>query len=121
MTQFQRGNARASKLNNLDVLEMRQKYFDEGWTQAQCARHWHVNVNTVGRIVRGESRQAVPMPSDDPAAVQRRLMELSERINAESLAKLTTAIAQDPATKSRIEEEKFIDWTEASKYGVIKS
>ena len=120
MTQFQRGNTRAAKLSNLDVLELRQKYFDEGWSQAALSRHYGVNINTVGRIVRGESRQSVPMPSEDPATIRQRLLELQERVNAEARDKLNAAIAADPITKSRIVEEEFVDWAAAGKYGVIK-
>jgi plasmid maintenance system antidote protein VapI len=111
MTKFTQGNARAAKLSNEDVMDMRQKFFDEGWSQAKLARHYQVHINTVGRIVRGESRQRVPMMTETPEVISNRVWELQQQINREAEEKLKSAMLKDPAIKSQVEEDKFILWT----------
>lgn len=54
---FQRNHTHSSKLSPMQVLELRQRYAEEGWTQGRCARFYGISVGQVGRIVRGESWQ----------------------------------------------------------------
>ena len=118
MSKFSRGNTRAAKLSNEDVFEMRRLYQDEGWTQAQLSRHFGVVVNTVGRIVRGESRQRVEMPAD-PSAIAARLMDLQNRQDV--VSRLSADIANHPDTKARkVQEEldQFADPNAKAKYGL---
>jgi len=119
MTQFQPGNTKSTKLTNEQVLDIRLKYQDEGWTQAQLARHFGVNVNTVGRIVRGETRQRVPMPTD-PHEMARRLMALQEEENRRTQERLTkeTQAHYDQHIKPERELDRFVDDSVLSKYGV---
>jgi transposase-like protein len=121
MTQFQPGNTRSAKLSNEEVLEMRRRY-GEGQSQAQLARHYGVNVNTVGRIVRGESRQRVPMPVDPPDVIAARLAALQESHNQSIHERLTTAIQKEYTTQVKpIQElEEFLSPTAADKYGITK-
>jgi transcriptional regulator with XRE-family HTH domain len=120
VTLFSHGNTRAAKLSNEQVLEMRQHYHDDGWTQAQCARHYGVNVNTVGRIVRGESRQRVPMPSESPDIIAARLMALQEEANRATHDRLTKEAQKeyDKTIKPSKGLEAFKDPNALSKYGV---
>lgn len=59
---MKRSNPRAAKLSNEQVFEMRSLYNTGEWSQGALARRFGVAINTVGGIVRGETRQAVPMP-----------------------------------------------------------
>lgn len=88
---FTQGNTRASKLSNEEVYEMRAEY-TAGATQAYLSRKYGVTVGTVGRIVRGESHQRVPMPhkEEDHTAAQARLLALSERHGVEVVEQLTS-------------------------------
>lgn len=62
MSKFHKGNIRARKLTASQVLEMRELYHEQAWTQSALARRYQVSVITVGRIVRGESWQSFAMP-----------------------------------------------------------
>ena len=55
--QFRRGSIAAAKLSPVEVLEIRLRYANEGWTQGKLSREYQVSVGTIGRIVRGESWQ----------------------------------------------------------------
>lgn len=81
---FTRGNSRAAKLSNEGVFELRRLYFEEGVTQGELARQFGLSVNHIGRIVRGESRGAVPLdlPEEDHAATQKRLLALQDSLAA---------------------------------------
>jgi transcriptional regulator with XRE-family HTH domain len=78
MSKFGQNNTRAAKLSNEQVFELRGLYA-EGATQAHLARRYGVTTNTVGRIVRGESRQNVPLPEENHTAAQQRLLVLQEQ------------------------------------------
>lgn len=108
MPKFTLGNIRSAKLSNEQVFEMRNLYA-EGATQAHLSRTFGVNINTVGRIVRGESRQGVPLVLDgeDHQAAQARLVELQEKRGQEVLADLTAG-AQKVYNKT-IKPEKELD------------
>lgn len=120
MTQFSKGNLRSAKLSNEQVLEMRQLYHDEQWTQAALARRYGVNVNTVGRIVRGESRQRVPMPVGNPADIAARLVAIQEETNQATADKLQRDIQRefDSHVKPERELDAFKDPKALNKYGV---
>ena len=60
---FSKGNTRAAKLSNEDVLKLREEY-SQGASQGSLARKYGLSVGQVGRIVRGESRQVVPDADD---------------------------------------------------------
>lgn len=117
MSKFAQGNHKSAKLTNEQVMELRRLYFDEGWNQAALARHYQVNVNTVGRIVRGESRQRVPMMTEPPEVIQQRLWEMQQRINQQTEEKLKQDLIKQPAIQSQVEEDKFADWAAAERYG----
>ena len=120
MTKFTPGNTRAARISNEQVLELRRLYFDENWSQARLARHYQVNVNTIGRIVRGESRQRVPMPSAKPEEIAERLLALQRQHDQEVLERLNQAIAKEPATLAKEAETSLMDWAAADKYGARK-
>lgn len=54
MTQFERRNAKASKLTPSQVVEIRRRYA-EGATQNALCREYQMSIGQIGRIVRGES------------------------------------------------------------------
>jgi hypothetical protein len=77
MSRFAPGNSKAAKLTNEQILEMRQKYEGGEYSQGRLAREFGISVNHVGRIVRGESRQSVPLISaEDAGASFERLQAL---------------------------------------------
>lgn len=61
---FRQGNVQGKKLTPSKVYEMRQRFFEQGWTQGALAREYGVSVGQVGRITRGESWQQYQMPED---------------------------------------------------------
>jgi len=81
---FQRGNNRSTKITNEQVFEILDKYRNHGYTQGKLAREYGVNRETIGRYIRGESRNQIPMPppvAKDPMEVFQRLMALQEQLN----------------------------------------
>lgn len=50
---------KGAALTEIDVVEIREKYWKENWTQGALARLKRVTVNTIGKIVRGETWQHV--------------------------------------------------------------
>ena len=61
MTKFFSRNTRAAKVTAAIVLEIRKKYQEYGMTQADLSREYRLSTVQIGRIVRGESWQNVPM------------------------------------------------------------
>lgn len=54
---FTPGHKRAAKLTALEVIAIREKYWQQGYTQGQLAREYHVGTAQIGKIVRGEAWQ----------------------------------------------------------------
>lgn len=79
MSKSQRGNTRAAKLTNAQVMEVRQRYA-EGETQGALCRAFGMSVVQIGRIVRGESRRNLPVVKGEHE------MELEARASAERMA-----------------------------------
>lgn len=119
---FTKGNNRAAKLTNEQVFEMRQLYAIGGWSQGELARKFEVQINTVGRIVRGESRQAVPMsiPSEDREATQKRLEELQAEQGQAVVEGLVTQAQKvyEKEVKPAKELDRLVNWPAAEKFGV---
>ena len=91
------------KLSDSDVVEILRLYHDERWTQGALARKFNVSAGTIGRYVRGESRQdVVAEPLDgvltpiSPAPIS---VDLSE-----SMARLKTLIEAPPPEEDHLEE-----------------
>jgi transcriptional regulator with XRE-family HTH domain len=124
MSKFVLNNSRASKLTNEQVFELRRLYNHEGWSQRALGEHFNLSVNHVGRLVRGESRRAVPMalPKEDHTAVQRRLTELQEQqgaIAAERIIREAQRI-YDTEIKPAKELDELVNPSAVKKFGVIK-
>jgi hypothetical protein len=109
---FRIGNVRAAKLTPEAVLEIRELYWQQNWTQGALARRFNVSIITIGRIVRGESWQKYPgvgyhEGADEPpaeqrlheAAIDQMIMagapEPNEAEVAASFAKLNTLLPPD--------------------------
>jgi transcriptional regulator with XRE-family HTH domain len=121
MSKFSQGNTRGAKLTNEQVFELRRLYNEEGWTQSQLSKHFNLSVNHIGRIVRGESRRAVPMalPEEDHQAAQRRLIELQVQRGTEQVERLMGAAqrAHDQAVQPTKALEELLN-PDAEKFGV---
>lgn len=76
MAKFHRRNSASAKLTVSRVLDMRAEY-GEGATQGELARKYQISVVQVGRIVRGESWQNLPLDLS-PAAKEQQLLKLQE-------------------------------------------
>jgi len=124
MTKFTRGNEAATKLSNEQVLKLRQRYFEEGWSQGRLSREYQVSINTVGRICRGESRQKVPMPipEEDHAAIQARLLAIQEEEDRKRLGRLEEAIQKSYTKEVKPEKDldRLMNWEAAERYGAKK-
>lgn len=62
MNTFSRHNMKGSKLSAGEVLEIRRLYKEPSWTQGRLSREFQVSIVQIGRIVRGESWQQLPVP-----------------------------------------------------------
>lgn len=113
MTEFQRGNSRAAKLNAAQVYEIREKYQNGNYTQARLCREYGVNLNTIGRIVRGEAWQAVPEPLK-PVDLDATIARLA------AFQQCLTDDAAGGATQVTVDKEldKFQDLERAAQFGV---
>lgn len=104
MTAFNRGNTRAAKLTAEQVLEIRDKYLNHGYSQARLCREFQVSINTIGRIVREETWQTVAKPIEpvDHDGIVQRLAELQRRLN-EDAARIPEAV--EAARDKRLADE----------------
>jgi hypothetical protein len=62
---------RNAKLTPTQVLEIREKYWQQHYTQGALCREYEVSVVTIGRIVRGESWKAQGGPGYHANATER--------------------------------------------------
>lgn len=72
-------------LTEIDVVEIREKYWKENWTQGALARLKRVSVTTIGKIVRGESWQHISTKTE-PAAVEPPSQEIEIQASLARLA-----------------------------------
>lgn len=74
---FEARNTRSAKLTAGQVIDMRHKYAHLRYTQGRLAREYGLSVVQVGRILRGESWQGLPIEptSEEIAASARRVFE----------------------------------------------
>lgn len=87
MTQFGGHNQKAAKLSGGNVADMRALYKQGGVTQGELSRRYGVSVIQIGRILRGEVWQKVP--------VEERMLSAGElQEQAERLLRLQEAVAQ---------------------------
>lgn len=121
MSKFAQGNNRASKLTNEQVFEIRMKYRGGQYTQSRLSREYGVIPETIGRIIRGDSHQNVPMPEEVPdfEGMKTRIAALQDQLNAGTADRLVEDIqkALDEEIKPAREIERFLT-AEAAKYGV---
>ena len=75
---FTSRNTKASKLRGEQVLDIRHKYENEGYTQARLSREYQVSIGTIRNIVQGITWQHV--------GVQPELVHFSARTSPEALA-----------------------------------
>jgi transcriptional regulator with XRE-family HTH domain len=73
---FRRGHTRNAKLSPAEVLEIRELYHQQNWTQGALARRFGMSIVSIGRIVRGESFVHYGGPgyhigADEPPAEQK--------------------------------------------------
>jgi len=119
MTKFSQGNNKAAKLSNVDILELRDRVLNQGWTHGQACRHYGLHINTVGRIVRGESHRNVPMPSEGAITEkQEALIAQQQESILERLRKDIEKAQAQPNPDRDLEE--LADWAGAGKFGVNK-
>ena len=77
MGKFDQGNSKAAKLTNEEVWQIKERYAKGDCTQASLCREYKVSKETIGRIIRGETRQGVPDPKREPTP---------EELNAQAAA-----------------------------------
>ncbi len=89
--EFQHRNSRAAKLTVEQVLEIRQRYATGKATQGRLCRDYRVSINTIAKIVNGESWTWLPMPVNEQTAreSQDRLMASLARGSANPEATAT--------------------------------
>ena len=98
MAVFGLKNTKAQKLTQSDVQTIREMY-ERGTTQGALSREFQVSVGQIGRIVRGESRQAgliaAPATRQELDDLARRLMQLQEQRGVEEvMAEPPTGLAK---------------------------
>jgi len=98
MTSFQQNNRKASKLSVPEVMEIRELYRKGHTTQGQLSRRFGVSVIQIGRIVRGEVWQHMPildhnMSEGELKESAARMVKYQEQMQAKSLEKLAETAA----------------------------
>lgn len=86
MPRFYSGNSRSARLTAAQVQTIRARYQAGGVTQGDLAREYQVSVVQIGRIVRGESWQHMPLPQagpDEQALALQRLVNLRSELEPE--------------------------------------
>ena len=96
---FARNNAASSKLLPGQVMEIRHKYKNEGWSQGALARAYGVSGNQIGRIVRRESWQNLP-DLDEEAAMTERLIKVGREVN-DAKARMEEEVARKREQEQR--------------------
>lgn len=109
MGKFRRFHTQASILTAEQVLEIRERYWQQNWTQGALARHYGVAVGTIGRIVRGESWQGLGGPGTHEAATEKpaaqALLEAAEdRIIEQSISHGSSSDAAAAASLKKLLE-----------------
>ena len=103
MTKFGKGNSLRSKLTNEQVWTIRERYMAGGCTQASLSREYGVTTETIGRIVRGETRVAVPTPTP---AITAETIAASVREVAARLGRKVPLIYQQPPIEPTATEKR---------------
>jgi len=114
---FSRRNIASAKLTPQSVLEIRQLYND-GWSQGRLARHFHVSVITIGRVVRGESWQQYyqePHPDEIRDSEARFMQEMQAKELFDELAKGEDA---QGISKEKSEIEKVDEFIRQKEGGI---
>ena len=109
MPAFQKSNRRASKLSVPEVQEIRHLYNQGRLTQGDLSRRFGVSVIQIGRIVRGEVWQQLPtlehlMSQGELKESAARMLEMQEKLQAESAAKLQADAAELKKADGFLEE-----------------
>ena len=119
---FQRGNTKGGKLTGEQVVEIREKYALEGWTQSALSRAFQVSISTIRNILNGttwqqiEAGQGLEKRPRNPAQVQSHVTEDEVRAMMErAQARAQAAIAAQPVV-SQMPLEPGIEQA-ASAYG----
>ena len=101
MAKFRNKHESASqKLTDVEVVEIRRRYAEEGLSQGELGREYDVTIQTIGRIVRGESRTKLKLPER---------MLTSEEINAqaaEMFARVQARMQAEAATVPIAKEKR---------------
>ena len=109
---FGAGNKKSGKLTLDKVAEIRQLY-GQGATQGHLCGLFDVSVNTIGRIVRGESWRegaALREPTQEELKASRlRTMALVAQIEREKAFEVETGYASPPNTQPGPAAAKFED------------
>lgn len=90
---FQRNNRRASKLSVPEVEEIRYLYQQGKLTQGDLSRRFGVSVVQIGRIVRGEVWQQLPvlsplMSEGELKESATRMLAMQEKLQEDAVARL---------------------------------
>ena len=109
---FEPGNTKATQVTDAQVYEIKDKYLNQGYTQGRLAREYGLSINTIGRYVRGESRQKVTPPA--PTLTSEELQAI-----AENALRIQEELTRKPV---RVDKDlgKFLDNDRAAEYGVKK-
>lgn len=107
---FRARHTAAAKLTGEQVINLREEYVN-GATQGSLARKYHLSVNQVGRIVRGECWNALPnvarlaaMPEADEIA--RSAQRLSQMMSEVETPVLPAELVKSDYTQEDLEREQ---------------
>lgn len=91
---FQLKHTRAAKLTLADVRSIRRKWGSGAWTQSALCREYGVTINTIGRIVRGESWADVESDASTEEVQEMGIRMAREAISAEQYSRLDREIQE---------------------------
>lgn len=114
---FRKNHTTAAKLTPEQVLEMRERYVEEGWTQGALAREYKVSVGQVGRIVRGEAWIDYQQPQSDSELMHSNALKgvrsASAQEIAESEARLLAGTAEFTELPQEFRKHRPLSYAEA--------
>jgi len=89
---FNHTNVRASKLTPEQVLEIRELYHNQRYTQRRLGNLYGVSTETIGRIVRGDTWKSYGGPGDHPGAEEQTVAQRLHEFAVEQQVKAAPAV-----------------------------
>ena len=101
--EFPKGNTRAAKLTGEQVMNIRGRYARGGVTQGELCREYRVSINTIARIVNGQSWAGLPIPLSE-RELQASQARLAQKLGVGSAPEPTASELRAQLAEGSLEE-----------------